>query len=207
MQLRGQCALVTGGSAGLGAVIARKLALRGVHLAINYAHAKDRATEFAEQLAKEFKIKTVVLQGDVSDEQTCSRLVEETAARLGQINMLVSNAGWTKFAPWDDLFALASEDWDKTWTMNVKSHLWLFRAAKPYFMQNEDGGSFVISASVAGTRMSGSSLAYSVSKAACIHLMKGLAAHHGPKCRVNAVAPGLLMTEVAPFKQSKHATY
>ena len=75
------------------------------------------------------------------------------------------------------------------------SHLQLMQEVAPIFNSNPDGGVYLISSSVAGITTSGSSMAYSVTKAAGLHLMKCLAATQGPKIRVNAVLPGLLLTE------------
>lgn len=71
----------------------------------------------------------------------------------------------------------------------------LFREALPTFNANPQGGAFIITSSVAGWSISGSSMAYAVTKAAQLHLMKCLAQTQGKKCRVNAVLPGLLLTE------------
>lgn len=76
---------------------------------------------------------------------------------------------------------------------NVKAHLFLLHAAKPHLEETE--GAFITTASVAGVKPSGSSLPYSVTKAAAIHLSKALAVICSPKIRVNSVSPGLLMTE------------
>lgn len=76
---------------------------------------------------------------------------------------------------------------------NVKAHLFLLHAAKPHLEESE--GAFITTASVAGVKPSGSSLPYSVTKAAAIHLSKALAVICSPKIRVNSVSPGLLMTE------------
>lgn len=76
---------------------------------------------------------------------------------------------------------------------NVKAHLWLLYAAREQLEKNE--GSFITTASVAGVKPSGSSLPYSVTKAAAIHLSKALAVICSPSIRVNSVSPGLLMTE------------
>lgn len=88
---------------------------------------------------------------------------------------------------------MIDEDWDKCFLYNVKAHLWLLHAAKAELEKSE--GSFVTTASIAGVKPSGSSLPYSVTKAAAIHLSKALAAICSPKIRVNAVSPGLLLTE------------
>jgi NAD(P)-dependent dehydrogenase (short-subunit alcohol dehydrogenase family) len=71
----------------------------------------------------------------------------------------------------------------------------LVREAMPTFNANPDGGVFIITSSIAGTSLSGSSMAYSVTKAAQLHLMRCLANTQGSKVRINAVLPGLLLTE------------
>lgn len=91
--------------------------------------------------------------------------------------------------------ALSEEQWDKCWAANVKSSLHLFRAAKPTLDANRDGGVYLYTSSTAGVSVSGSSMAYSVTKAAGLHLMKCLAQTQGPRVRVNSVIPGLLLTE------------
>jgi NAD(P)-dependent dehydrogenase (short-subunit alcohol dehydrogenase family) len=73
----------------------------------------------------------------------------------------------------------------------------LLRAALPTFNANAEGGAFIVTSSVAGIAASGSSMPYSVTKAAGLHLVKCLATTQGPKIRVNAVLPGLLLTEWA----------
>lgn len=77
----------------------------------------------------------------------------------------------------------------------MKGQLALLRAALPTLNANIDGGVFIITSSIAGVTQSGSSMAYSVTKAAQLHLMKCLARTQGAKVRVNAVLPGLLLTE------------
>ena len=76
---------------------------------------------------------------------------------------------------------------------NVKAHLWLFHAAKEEL--EKTSGVFITTASVAGIKAGGSSLPYSVTKAASLHLMKGLATIAAPNIRVNSVSPGLILTE------------
>jgi NAD(P)-dependent dehydrogenase (short-subunit alcohol dehydrogenase family) len=197
LELKGKNVLVTGGSAGLGAAICMRLARAGCNIAINYASRKEPADALAQQLQQQHGVKSIVLQGDVSKSDVCASLVDGTVKGLGGIDIVCSNAGWTKAAPWDDLDALTEEDWDRTFAMNVKAHLFLFKAAKPHFLQNPDGGSMVISASVAGIKATGSALAYSVTKTASLALQRGLALHQGPKCRINSISPGLIATEWA----------
>jgi NAD(P)-dependent dehydrogenase (short-subunit alcohol dehydrogenase family) len=87
------------------------------------------------------------------------------------------------------------DDWDTCFAVNVKAPFFTIRAALPTFNANPDGGAFILTSSIAGKIVGGSSLPYSVTKAAQLHLMRGLAAKQGPKVRVNAVLPGLLLTE------------
>ncbi|KAJ9642512.1 hypothetical protein H2201_007909 [Coniosporium apollinis] len=193
--LNGRNVLITGGSRGLGAVIAQKFAAEGCNIAINFASRAELANELATQLKTTYNVMTVVIQGDAGSMKDCERMVETTINTFGGIDVVIGNAGWTKFSTFGDLTALTEEDWDKCWAVNVKGQLALLRAALPTFNANTDGGVFIITSSVAGVTQSGSSMAYSVTKAAQLHLMKCLAQTQGAKVRVNAVLPGLLLTE------------
>ena len=97
----------------------------------------------------------------------------------------------TNFANLEE--GMLDADWDRCFLYNVKAHLWLMHAAKPHLEENE--GAFVTTASIAGVKPSGSSLPYSVTKAATIHLTKALAVICSPKVTVNSVSPGLLLTD------------
>lgn len=90
-------------------------------------------------------------------------------------------------------------DISQCYAFQVKGQIALLRAAMPTFNANPDGGVFLITSSIAGVYPGGSSMAYSVTKAAQLHLMKCLASSQGAKVRVNAVLPGLLMTEWVSF--------
>ncbi|MDI1487296.1 MAG: hypothetical protein OHK93_006565 [Ramalina farinacea] len=176
-------------------MIAEKFAGEGCNVAINYMASKDAAQQLAERIGKQYGIKTALLQGDVAIQSDCHKLVDETVDSLGGLDILVSNAGWTKFTKFGDLHACSEAEWDKCWATNVKAQLHLMQKAMPVFNQNPEGGVFLITSSVAGIGASGSSMAYSVTKAAGLHILKGLAASQGPKLRINAILPGLLKTE------------
>ncbi|KAF3491867.1 Short chain dehydrogenase/reductase family protein [Arthroderma uncinatum] len=193
--LKGRNVLITGGSRGLGAMVAEKFAAEGSNVAINYCTSEERAKELATKIEAEHKVKAVVLQGDVALRADCENLVKKTIELLGGIDVIISNAGWTKISRFGDLNALTDDEWDQCWSTNVKANLHLFREAEPTFTANPDGGAFIITSSVAGATPGGSSMAYSVSKAAGLHMMKGLASSQSPKIRTNAVLPGLLLTE------------
>ncbi|EXJ81682.1 hypothetical protein A1O1_07747 [Capronia coronata CBS 617.96] len=123
------------------------------------------------------------------------RLVKETVQQLGGLDIIINNVGWTRFANFGDINDLTHDEWNKCWSINVMSQLVLMQEAAPIFNANPEGGVFIISSSVAGKSCSGSSMGYSVTKAAGLHLMKCLASTQGPKIRINAVLPGLLLTE------------
>ncbi|CEJ54480.1 hypothetical protein PMG11_00788 [Penicillium brasilianum] len=193
--LRGRNVLITAGSRGLGAVIARKFAAEGSNVAINYVSSKETADKVASDLAAKYNVKTIVIQGDAGSQSDCINAVKTTIEQLGGIDVVISNAGWTKMTKFSDLDAMDDADWDKCWSINVKSSFHLFKAALPTFNANPDGGVFILTSSTAGVIPSGSSIPYAVTKAGSIHLMKSLAQSQGPKIRVNAVCPGLLFTE------------
>ncbi|KAI2472768.1 short chain dehydrogenase [Annulohypoxylon bovei var. microspora] len=194
--------LVTAGSAGLGAAVARVFAKNGYRIAINYAHNSERATELIKELSTmtgqvEVEDKSYIsIQADLAVKSDVERLVEETISSLGRIDVVLSNGGWTRFTNMKSLDDNVSEDdWDQAFAVNVKSHLWLLHAAKQAL--DESSGAFITTASIAGLSSNGSSLAYSVTKAAQIHMAKQLARMVGPRIRVNTVSPGLLLTEWA----------
>lgn len=193
--LRGRNVLITGGSRGLGALVAEKFAAEGSNVAMNYNSNKAAADNVASEISSKYGVKTIVIQGDAGSKTDCVNAVKTTIEQFGGLDVIVSNAGWTKITNFADLDAMDDEDWDKCWNMNVKSSLYLFKAALPTFNANPDGGAFIITASIAGVSATGSSLPYAVSKAALIHLMKCLAQTQGSRVRINAVLPGLLLTE------------
>ncbi|KAM0263728.1 hypothetical protein ACHAQJ_001042 [Trichoderma viride] len=194
--LKGRNVLVTGGSRGLGALICKKFAQEGANVAINYLSNAEAAQQVADSLAKEYSgIKTFIIQGDAEIRQDNVRLVQETVKNLGGLDIIIANAGWTKLSQFGNINALTDDEWAKCWGVNVMSNLQLMQEAAPIFNANPEGGVYLITSSVAGVSNRGSSMAYSVSKAAGLQLMKNLAFTQGPKIRVNAILPGLMLTE------------
>lgn len=202
-------ALVTASSAGLGAACVQALAPH-FRVVVNYHSRPEKAQEVIEAAAAIAPLyersgsatmanepRFLAIQADVSDRSAIKRLVQETVDRMGRLDVVVSNAGWTRVTDFMDLEQqIVEDDWDRCFNVNVKAHMWLLYAAKPHFESNEDkSGSFITIASLAGVRPSGSSVAYAVSKAAAIHLTKCLALVCGKSVRCNSVSPGLLMTE------------
>ncbi|TPX13619.1 uncharacterized protein E0L32_006090 [Thyridium curvatum] len=203
-------ALVTASSAGLGAAIARCLAPE-MRVVINYASSADRAAQVKaemEAIAEKYSSSTTtssssddgprfgIIQADLGKRGDIERLVAETIAMMGRLDVVVSNGGWTRVREFRDLDQnVDEEDWDRCFDINVKSHLHLLHTARKYL--DEAKGAFVTIASTAGVKPSGSSIPYAVTKAAQIHMVKCLAQAVGPNIRVNSVSPGLMMTDWA----------
>ncbi|OBT65335.1 hypothetical protein VE03_04627 [Pseudogymnoascus sp. 23342-1-I1] len=194
-ELKGRNVLVTGGSRGLGALICDKFAKEGANVIINYASSEAAAQELAKTIEGEHGVKAFAVRGDMGVEADCVRVVEESVEKLGGLDVIISNAGWTRFAPIPDLHATTAADWDTCFAVNVKAQNYLLRTALPTFTANPEGGAFIMTSSIAGVGTSGSSLPYCATKAAQLQLMRVFAASQGPRVRVNAVCPGLLLTE------------
>ncbi|TGO58271.1 hypothetical protein BOTNAR_0184g00040 [Botryotinia narcissicola] len=207
---RASVALITASSAGLGAATARLFASHGVRVIINYHSSYDKAQDLVGELGDLTRRKlpdsadkdvVTAIKADMSKKYEVERLVKESVERWGRLDVVVSNHGWTQIRNFQDLDDnIVEEDWDRCFKMNVKSHLWLFHAVKPYLEKTD--GSFISTASIAGVKPGGSSMAYSVTKAAQIHLIKSLALTS--TIRVNSVSPGLMLTDWGlQFPESK----
>ncbi|KAH6888686.1 hypothetical protein B0T10DRAFT_59524 [Thelonectria olida] len=196
-------ALITGGTAGLGAATARLFAQDGLRVAVNYHSNVDRANAFVQELHSLSPLPRndnnfLAFRADLAVRDELKTLVNHVVAKMGRLDVVFSNGGWTKLRDITNLDDNVEEgDWDRCFNMNVKSHLFLMHAAKEHLDKTE--GAFITTASFAGVKVSGSSLAYAVTKAAQIHLVKGLALAASPRIRVNSVSPGLMLTVRAQY--------
>ncbi|KAH8793647.1 short-chain dehydrogenase/reductase-like protein sdr [Hyaloscypha sp. PMI_1271] len=193
--LKGRNVLVTGGSRGLGELICLKFADEGCNVAINYNSSADKAAAVAKKVEQDYGTRAFTIQGDMGLQKDCVHVVKESISKLGGLDIIISNAGYTRFSNFGDLNDSTVEDWDLCYAVNVKAHVFLMREALATFNANPEGGIFIITSSIAGRIPGGSSMPYSVTKAAQLHLMRCLASTQGPKIRVNAVLPGFLRTE------------
>lgn len=187
-EFAGRVAIVTGSSSGIGEEIARRLAAGGARVVVNSATSVEAGTAVAESLPTE----SIYVQADISDADQCRSLVDATVARFGKLDYLINNAGWTTVIPHHDLDALTDDVFRRTFDVNVFGTWSLTKAAMPHLKESDDGNVVSIT-SLAGVRPVGSSIAYSMTKAALNHMTVLLAKSHGP-VRFNAVAPGLVDT-------------
>lgn len=186
--LQGRVAIVTGSSSGIGRATAQHLASLGAHVIVNSA----TSIAAGEQVTAQLETPSLYVQGDISDTDDRERLVSAAIESFGRIDVLVNNAGWTSFIDHGDLESLTDDIFRKTFEVNVFGTWSLTKLAMPRLQESPDG-SVVNVTSVAGIRPVGSSIAYSMSKAALNHMTLLLAKSFGP-VRVNAVAPGLIET-------------
>ncbi len=187
-QLEWKVAIVTGSSSGIGAETAHRLAGAGAHVVVNSSSSVDAGEAVAAALPTE----SIYVQADIADPAQCQALVHAAVERFGRIDVLVNNAGWTTVVPQSDLDGLTDEILRRTFEVNVYGTWWVTKAAMPHLKKAPDGNVVNVT-SIAGLRPIGSSIAYSMSKAALNHMTLLLAKAAAP-VRVNAVAPGLVAT-------------
>jgi ketoreductase RED2 len=198
-ELHGKVALVTGSSSGIGEATARRLSALGARVVVNSANSVEAGKEIAAALPHE----AFYVQADISDQTQGQHLLDATIEKFGQLDILVNNAGWTTLVAHHDLDGLTDEIFRKTFDVNVFGTWWLTKAAIPHLRKSDDGNVINIT-SVAGVRPVGSSIAYSMTKAALNHMTQLLAKSYGP-LRFNAVAPGLVVTPWTQDWDGQHA--
>jgi 3-oxoacyl-[acyl-carrier protein] reductase len=190
MELAGRVALVTGGSGDLGSAICRALARSKMGIAVTYVGEKERARSVvADVEAAGCPAWAVHLDQSTSDQPDA--VVASVAEQFGRIDVLVNNAAWNIGIPFADLEALTPEIFDRMYATNLRGPYLLARAAARV-MKEQGEGRIVNVASIGGLYPSSSSIAYSSTKAALIHLTRCLAVALAPSVLVNCVAPGLI---------------
>jgi 3-oxoacyl-[acyl-carrier protein] reductase len=192
MDIKNAVAIVTGSATGIGAAVARKLSSKGCRVVINYSKSEAEARETVGQ-CREHGVETLMIQADVSVDEDCGRMVDQTMKEWGRIDILVNNAGISKLADHNDLDALSADDFLRIYKVNVIGTYQMTRAVAPH-MKAQGKGSIINVSSLAGVIGVGSSIAYAASKGALNTMTICLARALAPEIRVNAVCPGLTQT-------------
>jgi 3-oxoacyl-[acyl-carrier protein] reductase len=181
-------ALVTGAAAGIGRACAIRFARRGLDVVVNYSRSEKEAREVVGEVEGQ-GAQALLYQCDVSGNAAVCRMIDAIDQKFGRLDVVVNNAGTTKFIDHRDFDALTEDVWDRILAVNVKGPFFVTRAAAP-LMRRGGGGAIVNTSSVAGVSGGGSSIAYAASKGALNTMTKSLARALAPEIRVNTVCPG-----------------
>ena len=192
MSLQGKCALVTGGSRGIGRAVCLELARQGARVAVNYA-GNAAAAEETVKACEALGAEAFAIQADVADAAACEAMVKEVLTRFGRLDILVNNAGVTR----DGLMPMMKEaDWDAVLDTNLKGAFHCMKAVyRP--MMKQKYGRIVNLSSIVGLRGNAGQANYAASKAGLIGLTKSMAKElAGRNVTVNAVAPSFIDTDM-----------
>jgi 3-oxoacyl-[acyl-carrier protein] reductase len=190
--LEGKVAIVTGGSRGIGKMIAIRYAQQGANVAFSDLVVDDNAKAVEKEL-KSFGVEAKAYASDASNFDASQVFVDQVVADFGRVDILVNNAGITR----DGLLMRMTEDqWDLVLKVNLKSVFNLTKAVQKYMLKQRSG-SIINMSSVVGVRGNAGQANYSASKAGIIGFTKSIALELGSRnIRCNAIAPGFIETEM-----------
>lgn len=193
--LTGKVALVTGGSRGLGAAIAKALAEQGADVAISYVASAEKAQAVVETL-KAQGVRAVAIQSDQADMAAARPLVDKVLAHFGQLDILVNNAAIAVQGKTVDHPGLDTINLDRQWQVNVLGAVSTTRAAAPVL---SNGGRIIFIGSLLGSRVPFAGAAdYAGTKAAIAGYAKGVARDLGGRdITVNTIQPGVMPTDMS----------
>ncbi|MEM7749267.1 MAG: SDR family oxidoreductase [Pseudomonadota bacterium] len=191
--LKDQVAIITGSTKGIGLSIAEHMAQMGAKVVIS-----SRKGDVCEEKAAAINAtggEAIAIPCNISRKEECEALVAKTIEKWGRLDSFVANAAVNPvYGPLEDL---PDEAFDKVMVSNVQSAIWFANLAMPHIAQ-QGGGSFTIISSIGGLKGSNTLGMYGISKSADFGVARALAVEWGPKnIRVNAIAPGLVVTDFA----------
>ena len=193
MDLEGKNAIVTGGSLGIGTAVALKLAEVGANVAINYRKHDAEAKEVAQKIEAMGR-KALVVKADVSSGEDAERMFKEVIEAFGSVEILVCNAGINRDKV---IWKMSEADWDAVMNVNLKGYFLYNKLAAQHF-KDRKYGKIVNITSINGLRGKFAQTNYSASRGGEVALTKALAKELGKfNVNVNAVAPGMVMTDMA----------
>ncbi|MFE0459111.1 SDR family oxidoreductase [Kitasatospora sp. NPDC058965] len=192
-ELTGKVALVTGGSRGIGAAVARRLAAEGAAVALTYRREADRARAVAGEIEAAGG-RAVLIQADLAEPSAAERVVEQTVRELGRIDVLVNNAGFLTHGP---LAEVPAEEVDRVLAVDVRS---VFLTAQAAARRMAAGGRIISIGSCFNGRVPGAGFVLqAMAKSALVGLTRGLARELGPRgITATVVDPGPIDTDMNP---------
>ena len=185
--------LVTGGTRGIGEAISREFAKKGYDLIINYINSNEKAQNLKQELEKEYNIKVLPIQADISNEIAVKNMVDTAIKEFGKIDVLVNNAGIVIDREFEDRTV---EDWKKTLDINLIAPFILTKLVGKEMMKQKSGAIINISSTNGLNTYYPTSVDYDASKSGLISLTYDSAVQFAPYVRVNCVAPGWVNTEM-----------
>ena len=192
MKFENKTVVVTGGASGIGRVMCLRFAREGAAVVVNYSKSETHAAEVVREIERTGG-RALAVQADVSLDREARQLISKSVDHFGRLDLLINNAGWTRFIPHHDLESLNDEVLDRTWGIIVKGSIYCIRAAVPHLKAAGDA-SIINTTSIAAYTARGSSLIYVAAKSALVGITKALARALAPEIRVNAIAPGFVDT-------------
>ncbi len=182
--------IVTGSSSGIGAATARRFAANGWNVVVNYSRDPAPAAIVAQE-CRALGADVLEIKADIADDAACRDLAAQVQIAWGRADVLVNNAGTTKFVALGNLDGLDAVDFHDIYSVNVIGAWQMTRACVPLLRQSGQAAVVNVS-SIASMMGRGSSIAYMASKGALNAMTFGLARALAPAIRVNAVAPGFI---------------
>ncbi|RSK26409.1 glucose 1-dehydrogenase [Bacillus sp. HMF5848] len=203
-KLAGKVAVITGGDSGIGKAVAIYYAKEGADVVISYLNEEQDAQETKRQVEEEGR-RCLLIAGDIGSEVFCQKIVQDTIAEFGKLDILVNNAA--EQHPQKSLLDITSDQLEKTFRTNIFSFFYLTKAALPHM---KSGASIINTASVTAYEGNEQLLDYSSTKGAIVAFTRSLAKNLvGQGIRVNGVAPGPIWTPLIPstFDAEKVSTF
>lgn len=192
-KLKNRVAIITGGDSGIGRAVGIAYAKEGAHIVIHYLDEHNDANETKSFIEQE-GVKCLLIAGDISEESTCKEIIEKTLSEFDKIDIVVNNAAVQY--PVQQLTDITTEQWHKTFAINIDPVFYLSKYAMPYL---KEGSSIITTTSVTAYKGNKQLIDYTATKGAIVGFTRSLAANVVDKgIRVNMVAPGPIWTPLIP---------